>query len=122
MIDDLEQLVEWNREKYIKEREGATEAALNLCPAWVREWLVGCTAGDNGEPYSHASSYDDDVEWFPVGHNASHYFSFGVRSDGVFIQKIEGDEYDEDCQCWGFKTTLRIVTLEQIPQGYWGHS
>jgi hypothetical protein len=28
MIDDLEELVEWNRAKYIKEREEATEAAL----------------------------------------------------------------------------------------------
>jgi len=121
MIDDLEELVEWNRAKYIKEREEATEAALNHCPTWVREWLVNCTAGDNGEAHSYASSYDDGIEWFQVGRNSSHYFSLGVRADGVFIKKTEGDDYDEECQCWYSKTTIRIVTLDEISRGYWGH-
>jgi len=124
MIDDLEQIAEevnsGRYEIYQKERDAATSAALDLCPTHIREWLIDCTASE-GRAYSSNTQGYDDVEWFDVGHNASHYFSFGVRKDGVFIKKTIGDEYHEECQCWYNRTTLRIITLEEIPKNYWGH-
>jgi len=122
MIDDLEQIVALRADYdiYQKEREAATRAALDLCPLHIRQWLVDCTASEDGKAYS-SKEEGDEVEWFDVGHNASHYFSFGVRSDGVFIKKTNGDEYNEECQCWYNATTVRVVTVEEICQSYWGH-
>ena len=107
--------------EYIEERRLATEAALNLCPEWIKRWLVGTTSQGGDEALSYSESMEDDVEWFEVGRNASHYFSLGVRSDGVFIKKVSGDEFHQECQCWYFKTSLKIVSLEEIERGYWGH-
>ena len=126
MIDDLDQIAEeassGRYDIYEKERTAATAAALDLCPNHIKEWLIDCTSDDDGKPHSSPSSYGgDEVEWFDVGFNASHYFTLGVRSDGVFIKKTNGDEYNEECQCWYNSTTVRIVTLEEICQSYWGH-
>jgi len=125
MIDGLGQIEEEaNSGRYAiceKERKAATAAALELCPDHIKEWLIDCTSDEEGKAYSSNIHGYDDVEWFDVGHNASHYFSFGIRKDGVFIKKTNGDEYHEECQCWYNATTLRIITLEEICQGYWGH-
>ena len=104
-------------------RRLATAAALAHCPSDIQEWLIEVTGTSERK---EACSYNDfygagDVEWFEVGHNASHYFSLGIRKDGGFIQKISGPEYDEDCQCWYEKTTVSVVTVEDIRSGYWGH-
>ena len=124
MIDDLEQIVteasSGRYDSYKKEREAATAASLALCPDNIKEWLIGCTSDEKGKAYS-SNIGSDNVEWFEVGHNASHYFSFGVRADGIFIKKTCGPEYHEECECWYDKTTLRIITLEEVPKNYWGH-
>ena len=133
MIDDLSDgMTRMNAEydikakqladQFAKERRAATNAALEFCPQNIRDWLVRCTSYPDGNE-AHSSNVHgyDNVEWFEVGHNASHYFSFGVRSDGVFIKKTNGDEYHEECQCWYNKTTLNIITSEEIPKNYWGH-
>jgi len=124
MIDDLEQIIcEANSGRYdiyLKEREAATSAALDLCPLYIRQWLVDCTESEDGKPYS-SNEEGDNVEWFDVGHNSTHFFSFGIRKDGVFIKKTYGPEYHKECQCWYNRTTLRIIALEEIPKNYWGH-
>ena len=127
MIDDLEgiPIPNWGPEKaqskWMEEREAATAAALLLCPKHIREWLIDCSAGPDGKARSENFHGYGGVEWFEVGRNSSHYFSFGVREDGVFIKKTNGDEYHEECKCWYNKTTLRIISLEEIPKNYWGH-
>jgi len=124
MVDDLEEILSnYDPEKdrsFSRSRSVATAVALELCPQHVKEWLTDCTAGDDGLAYS-SDEGEDEVEWFGVGHNSTHYFSFGVRSDGAFIKKTSGPEYDKDCRCWYDKTTVRIVTLDEIPKNYWGH-
>jgi hypothetical protein len=131
MIDDLEEILS-NYDpagffsddlitKWREESAASTAAALKLCPQHIKDWLIDCTAGDGDEARSVQEMADDDVEWFEVGHNASHYFSFGIRSDGVFIKKTSGLEYDKDCRCWYARTTVRIITLDEIPKNYWGH-
>jgi hypothetical protein len=125
MIDDLDQIVEevnsGRYDTYEKERAAATAAALALCPDHIKEWLIDCTSDDIGKPHSSSSFGGDKVEWFDVGFNSSHYFTLGVRPDGVFIKKTNGDEYNEECQCWYNATTVRVVTVEEICQSYWGH-
>jgi hypothetical protein len=108
--------------KYLSDRAAATTAALALCAPNIREWLIACTKDDDGVPYSFKDSFSgDNVEWFDVGHNATHYFSLGVRSDGVLIQRVSGPKYDEDCQCWHDNTDVRIISSEDAGKGYWGH-
>ena len=125
MIDDLTN-GNWDggQNEYREKRAAATAAALELCPENIREWLIRCTASEK-EPdvaYSSTDAYSPDgVEWFDVGRNASHYFSFGVRPDGVFIAKTCGPEYSEECQCWYDNTTVSVVTTENVGNRYWGH-
>jgi len=132
MIDDLESILttidneldkDYNsksQDEWREKREAATAAALLLCPKYIKEWLIDCTAGADGKAYSYTDD-GDDVEWFSVGQNATHYFSFGIRPDGVFIKKTSGPEYHKECQCWYDRTTVRIVTEEDVPKNYWGH-
>ncbi len=124
MIDDLlvdDLFVEDRVNNYVKDRRAATAAALDLCPPEIKDWLVRCTSDESG-PYSNKDLRSGDtVEWFEVGHNASHYFSLGVRADGVLIQRISGPEFDDECQCWYDKTTVKIIESDQVPCGYWGH-
>jgi len=125
MIDDLESILtsintELDEDEWSKKRAEATSAALELCPKHIKEWLIDCTVGVGAEPYS-SNEEGDEVEWFYVGHNSTHYFSFGIRPDGVFIKKTSGPEYHKECQCWYDKTTVRIITLDEIPKNYWGH-
>jgi hypothetical protein len=109
---------------YLQKRAAATVAALELCPENIRDWLILCTAYEK-EPdvaYSNADVYNSDgVEWFDVGHNSTHYFSFGIRPDGVFVAKSCGPEYSEECQCWYDSTTISVVTPENVCNRYWGH-
>jgi len=125
MIDDLTD-GNWNggQSGYLEKRAAATVTALELCPENISAWLLACTASEK-EPdvaYSNADVYSSDgVEWFDVGHNASHYFSFGVRPDGVFVAKTYGPEYSEECQCWYDSTTVSVVTPENVCYRYWGH-
>ena len=115
---------EYRANKWFEQREAKTTAALNKCPENIRSWLIECTASpENPEKgYSFADSFGNDgIEWFEVGHNATHYFSFGVRPDGEFIAKTYGPEYSEECQCWYDKTTVEIVVADTAPLMYWGH-
>ena len=118
---EVEEKVKEHMEEWEKKCEEATAAALALCPDNIRSWLIACTANEDGKAYSSSFHGYGDVQWFEVGRNASHYFSFGVRTDGVFIKKTNGDEYHEECKCWYNRTTLRVVTPEEVCQGYWGH-
>ena len=112
-------------QEYEDKRRARTAAALELCPANIRKWLIQCTSDDLGDDFESAgySTRDggDDIEWFSVGHNSTHYFSFGVRPDGVFIQKVSGPEYSKECECWYDSTTVRVITAESTCQSYWGH-
>lgn len=132
MIDDPVPVSDWHFDndeiaakqrdrEYKAERKAASVAALNLCPDNIKEWLISCSP-DSTEPYSYKDPFSGDmVEWFEVGFNATHYFSLGVRADGILIKKISGPEYDEECQCWHDQTTVRIIEPNQASQSYWGH-
>ena len=119
IVDDL--FVENRVNNYLEERRLATAAALDLCPIAIKDWLIQCSSDKTGPCSYKDLRSGDTVEWFEVGHNATHYFSLGVRSDGVLIQRISGPEFDEECQCWYDKTTVKIIESDQVPYGYWGH-
>jgi hypothetical protein len=106
---------------YAEERRIATAAALALCTLEIKDWLIQCTSDDSGPHSNKDLVTGDSVEWFEVGHNASHYFTLGVRGDGVLIQRVSGPEFDDECQCWYDKTTVKIIEPDQVPYGYWGH-
>ena len=120
---EAEEEAELRLEEFRKKRREATAAALELCPDYIKEWLILCTSSDNPEEaYSNKDLYgDEDIEWFEVGHNATHYFSFGVRGDGIFISRASGPEYNEECQCWYDLTTVKIVSADDASNAYWGH-
>jgi len=121
-FDDDVRSYEKRHDNYIAERAAATAAALDLCPPEIRDWLIQCTSGDESGPHSDKDFQGgDDVEWFDVGHNSTHYFSLGVRGDGVLIQKVSGPEYNEECQCWHDSTTVKIIEPDQVSYSYWGH-
>lgn len=110
--------------QYSERRAAATAAALELCPENIRNWLIQCTASDSEPDVAHSftdACGNDGIEWFDVGRNATHYFSFGVRPDGVYIAKTYGPEYSEECQCWYDNTTVSIITAEGACSRYWGH-
>jgi len=122
MIDDLSGTIMAKQSEYTKARRAATEAALNVCPENIKDWLIRCTSDGNGQPHSYKDSFSgDEVEWFEVGHNSTHYFSLGVRADGILIKKICGPEYDDVCQCWYDSTTVKIIEPDQVSYSYWGH-
>ena len=110
--------------EYAAKRTAATAAALELCPKNIQDWLIECTESEDepGVAWSSQDPYStDSVEWFEVGHNSSHYFSFGVRSDGVFIARTSGPEYSHDCQCWYDSTTVKVISANDVYNRYWGH-
>jgi hypothetical protein len=122
MIDDLlDGFGEDRVNNYVEERRIATAAALALCPLEIKDWLIQCTSDESGPHSNKDIMTGDSVEWFEVGHNASHYFTLGVRGDGVLIQRVSGPEFDDECQCWYDKTTVKIIEPDQVPYGYWGH-
>jgi hypothetical protein len=106
---------------YVADRAAATAAALDLCSQEIRDWLILCTSDKSGPHSDKDFRGGDDVEWFEVGHNATHYFSLGVRGDGVLIQRSSGPEFNEECQCWYDSTTVRIIEPDQVSCSYWGH-
>jgi len=124
-VEQLEDIRKEAREKaseYEAERKAATEAALNVCSENIRDWLIRCTSDDNGQPCSYKDPFSgDEVEWFEVGFNSTHYFSLGVRADGILIKKVCGPEYNDECQCWYDSTTVKIVEPDQVSYSYWGH-
>lgn len=57
-----------------------------------------------------------DVEFHMVGHNASHEFALGLLSDGRFVKRACGEDWDEDEEL-----TISVdYYVENVP-GYLGH-
>jgi hypothetical protein len=122
LYDDTGKEMEKVTNDWLEKQRAATITALNLCNPEIKAWLIACTSDDDDIPYSSKDAMSgDEVQWFEVGHNATHYFSIGVRADGAFIQRISGPDYDEICECWYDKTTVEIVDEDEVFNYYWGH-
>jgi len=87
---------------------------LEIVKRWAEDY--------NGKSVTKPSSIEDGIEYYLVGHNASHQFSLGVDADGNFWRLSFGeDSWDSETGEITYKKHIRKVGPDISQVGYIGH-